>query len=352
MKMRPRLPIILGTAALIATSMLWSATGPRTADGHPDFSGTYDIATLTPLARPANVGDRASLTEAEAKALAAQTAVYMAKRNAASDPNRQAPPAGGDGSEGAAGNVGGYNALWIDNGTGAFKIDGSYRTSIIIDPPNGRLPQMTADAMKRAGERGRQNRPNRGDAWWITENVSPGPYDDPELRSTAERCLLGFGSSAGPPALPVLYNNLKQIVQGKDTVMIQNEMVHDTRLVRMNSKHEPPEIRRWLGDSIGHWEGDTLVVDTTNFNDRPGLFGASRSLHVIEKFSRMDDQTLLYRFTVEDPSIWTKPWTGEFIWPATESRIYEYACHEGNYSFANILRGARILELDALKEKK
>ena len=153
----------------------------------------------------------------------------------------------------------------------------------------------------------------------------------------------------GPPALPVLYNNLKQIIQTKDTVMILNEMNHDARIVRMNAKHDPPEVRRWLGDSVGKWEGDTLVVDTTNFTDTPALFGGTRNLHVIERFKRLDDKTLLYRFTVEDPTVWTAPWTGEMAWPATDNRIYEYACHEGNYSFTNILRGARLLEAEALK---
>jgi len=211
------------------------------------------------------------------------------------------------------------------------------------------MPELTPEARKRAGERARGNRPNRGDAWWIKEGVSPGPYDDPEMRSLAERCLLGFGSSAGPPALSVLYNNVKQIIQTKDTVVILNEMNHDARIVRMNGKHDPPEIRRWLGDSIGKWEGDTLVVDTTNFNDTPALFNATRNLHVVERFKRLDDKTLLYRFTVEDPTVWTASWTGEMAWPATENRIYEYACHEGNYSFTNILRGARLLEAEAMK---
>lgn len=347
---------LLTPLLLIATA--WAgpgpaaANGPRTADGHPDFSGMYDIATLTPLVRPANVGGRKSLTDEEAKVITKADAARKAERNDKSDPNRQAPPAGGDGSEGASGNVGGYNTLWIDNGNGAFKVDGQWRTSILIDPPDGKMPKMTPEAAKRAGERARLNRPNRGDAWWIPEGVSPGPYDDPELRPAAERCLMGFGSSSGPPAMPVLYNNLKQIVQTKDTVLILNEMVHDARVVRMNAKHDPPEVRRWLGDSIGTWEGDTLVVDTTNFNGAPALAGASRNLHVVERFSRMDDKTLLYRFTVEDPSVWTAPWTGEFVWPATETRIYEYACHEGNYSFGNILRGARLLEGEAAKSAK
>ena len=348
--MRNRLLIVCGVLTIAAATALPGAENRRTPDGHPDFSGTYDIATQTPLTRPASLGERLSLTDEEAKAMAKAIADQKAKRNRASDPNRAAPPAGGDGSEGAAGNVGGYNTLWDDNGEGAFKIDGQWRTSIIIDPKNGRMPEMTPEARKRAAERGRANRPNRGDAWWIKENVTPGPYDDPEIRSQAERCLLGFGSSAGPPALPVLYNNLKQIVQTKDTVMILNEMVHDVRIVRMNAKHDPPDVRRWVGDSVGHWEGETLVVDTTNFTSQPALFGASGSLHVIERFSREDDKSLRYKFTVEDPTVWTASWTGEYVWPATDNRIYEYACHEGNYSFANILRGARLLEAEAMKK--
>ncbi|MBI3208614.1 MAG: hypothetical protein HYZ37_06910 [Candidatus Solibacter usitatus] len=343
--------IRLLTAFLMAGFLLTGADGPRTPEGRPDFSGTYDIATLTPLVRPAHYGERLSLTDAEAKAIAKAAADRMAKSNVASDPNRKAPPAGGDGSEGAAGNVGGYNTLWIDPGAGAFKLDGQWRVSIITDPKNGRMPEMVPAAAKRAGERLRMNRPNQGDAWWIKAGITPGPYDDPELRPLGERCLLGFGSSAGPPALPVLYNNLKQIVQTKDHIMILNEMVHDTRIIRMNSKHEPPDVRRWLGDSIGRWEGDTLIVDTTNFTDKPALASATKELHVVERFTRLDAKTLLYKFTVEDPSVWTKPWSGEYVWPVTENRIYEYACHEGNYSFGNILRGARLLEAEALAAK-
>ena len=149
----------------------------------------------------------------------------------------------------------------------------------------------------------------------------------------AERCLMGFGSTAGPPMLPVLYNNLKRIVQTDDTIMIQVEMVHDARIVRMNQEHAPPEIRSWLGDSVGRWEGDTLVVDTTNFRDTPSLGGASLDLHVVERFTRIDASTLLYKFTVDDPAVWTAPWSGEYVWPATNDKVYEYACHEANYSF-------------------
>ena len=336
--------------AFLLIPLLAIAQNPRTPDGHPDFTGTYDITTLTPVMRPTSLGDRKDLTDAEAKAQTKLQAEQMAKLNQATDPNRKAPPKGGDGSEGAAGNVGGYNAVWVDYGDSAFKLDGKWRTSIIVDPPNGRMPPMTAAAMKLAGLRARRDRPNRGDAWWIKENVSPGPYDDPELRPLSERCLMSFGQSATTPALPnYFYNNLKQIVQSKDTVVILNEMIHDARIVRLNAKHDPPEIRRWMGDSIGHWDGDTLVVDTTNFNDQPALYGADRNLHVIETFKRIDAKTLLYHFTIDDPTVWAKSWSGEMPWPVTDGRIFEYACHEGNYSFGNILKGARTLEAEAMK---
>ncbi len=328
----------------------WSAEIPRTPDGRPDLSGVYDIATLTPLVRPVALGERLTLTDAEAIDVAKRAAAFKAATSKSSDPNRKAPPAGGDGSEGASGNVGGYNTVWIDNGSGSFKIDGKWRTSLITNPVNGQMPALTAEGKKRAAARAVYARPNRGDAFWIKEGISPGPYDDPELRPVAERCLLSFGSGGGPPMLPILYNNLKQIVQTKDTVMLLNEMVHDARVIRINGQHEPSDIRRWLGDSIGRWDGDTLVVDTTNFNDYPALAGATRTLHVIEKFKRLDDKSLLYSFTVDDPTVWTKPWSGEILWPATNDRIYEYACHEGNYSFTGIMRGAR--ELEAQIEKK
>ena len=142
----------------------------------------------------------------------------------------------------------------------------------------------------------------------------------------------------------MLYNNLHQIVQTRDSVLILNEMVHDARIIRMNAEHLPPTIRKWMGDSIGRWEGDTLVVDTTNFSDKTRFSGSSENLHIVERFTRVDAKTLLYRFTVEDPSTWTRPWTGEYTWPATDEQLFEYACHEGNYAMGNILRGARLKE--------
>ena len=342
-------------AVAMALAAAWAAAPvaagqetPRTASGRPDLSGTYDTATLTPLQRPEQFGDKLRLTEEEAAAIARQELERNISRNQASDPNREAPPAGGDGSPGAAGNVGGYNTFWIDRGAAAFQIDGEWRTSIITDPLNGRQPALTAAARERAAARRARFRENTGTAWWLIEGGpdAPGPYDDPEIRPLAERCLLGFGSVGGPPMLPVLYNNLKRIVQTDDHVMILAEMVHDARIVRMNQEHASPEIRSWLGDSVGHWEGDTLVIDTTNFNDTPALRLATRDLHVVERFTRIDADTLRYEFTVDDPNVWAAPWSGEYVWPASDTRVYEYACHEANYSFQGILGGARILEQD------
>jgi len=180
----------------------------------------------------------------------------------------------------------------------------------------------------------------------------PGSYDNPEQRPLGERCLLGFGSTSGPPALPdYFYNNLHQIVQTPAYIMILTEMVHDARIVRMNTQHLPKTIRKWMGDSVGRWEGDTLVIDTTNFTDKTRFRGSSENLHVVERFTRVAHNALLYRFTIDDPETWERPWSGEYIWPATDQRIYEYACHESNYALENILRGARRREADEAAER-
>ncbi len=323
---------------------------PRTPEGRPDFSGTYNVATLTPLQRPEMFGDNLVLAPEEAARIAEEEAARLAEDLERDDPNRGAPPKGGDGSTGAAGNVGGYNAFWIERGDGAFQINGEFRTSIITDPANGRFPTMTAAAMKGLMERRRFYRENTGEAWWL-EAGGVGPYDDPELRPLGERCLLGFGSTAGPPMLPVLYNNTKRIIQNPDTVVILVEMNHDARIVRMNAEHAPPDQRFWLGDSIGYWEGDTLVVDTTNFRNETAMYNATRDLHVVERFRYGEDGQLIYSFTVQDPNVWTEPWSGEYPWPRTDDRMFEYACHEGNYALGGILRGARILEQETMDAK-
>jgi len=322
---------------------------PRTPDGRPNLQGTYDLATLTPLERPA--GTKAILTEDEAAKLERQVAVQNEVRGRPITGERSAPPKGGDGSTGAAGGVGGYNNFWLDAGSEYTIVNGERRTSLVIDPPDGRVPALTPEARQRA--LARIVRPTSD----TTESRDPGlepagSYDDPERRPLGERCLLGFGSTSGPPALPnYFYNNLHQIVQTKDTVMILTEMVHDARIVRMNAEHLPKTIRKWMGDSIGRWEGDTLVVDTTNFTDKTRFRGATEDMHVVERFTRVAPNALLYRFTIDDPGTWARPWTGEYTWVATDKPIYEYACHESNYALENILRGARRREADEAAQK-
>ena len=355
--MRIKKSVICAALLLPALNVTLEAQVHLSGKRPPDLSGTYDTATLTPLERPAKYGEQLYLTKAEAEAIEEQEQAFIAAGLRSSDGNRSAPPEGGASLAGipdfprdsGAGNVGGYNVFWIDRGSDSFSIDGEFRTSIIFDPPNGRRPPLTPMAQEAEALRHSLSRPNTGEAWWL-ELEGPAPYDDPERRPPAERCLMGFGSTQGPPMLPVLYNNHKRIIQTDEYVMILVEMVHDARIIRMNSEHPPPEVRKWLGDSIGHWEGDTLVVDTTNFTDGPGLGGATRDLHVVERFQRMGERDLLYSFTVEDAAVWTAPWSGEYLWPATDNKIYEYACHEGNYAMGNILRGARLLEAEALAD--
>ena len=323
---------------------------PRMADGHPDLQGTYDLATMTPMERAR--GATATMTEEQARKL--ETANALRKENAdqAIKGERKAPPVGGDGSLGPAGNVGGYNAFWLDPGSKFGRVSGEIRTSLIVDPPDGRVPALLQTARTRNA--GLTSRPTSDAQESKDPGLEPaGAYDDPERRPLGERCLIGFGSTSGPPALPdYFYNNLHQIVQSKDSVMILTEMVHDVRIVRMNAHHLPKTMRQWLGDSVGHWEGDTLVVDTTNFTDKTRFRGSTENMHVIERFSRVDDHSLLYRFTVEDPATWEKSWTGEFIWPATPEHVYEYACHEANYAMQGILSGARQREADAPATRK
>lgn len=312
----------------------------------PDLTGTYDLATLTPLQRPHVFSGNKFLTREQAEQIRFDERQRKSQGDEASDPDRAPPPVGGDGSPGAAGNVGGYNAFWIDNGNSAFQVNGKFRTSIITVPENGRRPSLTLAAKQARIERYSRYRPNQGEAWWVAAG-GQGPYDDMELRPLAERCLLGFGSVGGPPMLPVLYNNLKRIVQTDSHVMILTEMVHDARIIRLASEHKPSHIRTWMGDSIGRWENDSLVVETTNFVANPALSGADQNLRVIEWFTQQDDGSLSYRFRVEDPTVWTAPWEGDFPWPRSAAKVYEYACHEGNYALGNIMRGARLLEQEA-----
>ena len=326
---------------------------PRTADGHPDLQGTFDVATITPLERGPEFGNRLVLTDKEAAALEAGEQQWNERLSANLSGDRAAPPVGGDTSptttyldrlfRAGGGVVGGYNNFWLAGGTQVATVDGQKRSSIVVDPTDGRLPPMKPEAQKRnAAFLLRAVNPSASEA----ETSGPArAFDNPEQRPLAERCLLGFGSTSGPPTLPnYFYNNLKQVVQTPTTIMILVEMVHDVRIIRMNATHLPSTVSKWMGDSIGRWEGDTLVVDTTNFTDKTRFQGSTEALHVVERFTPVEGGNLLYRFTVDDPNTWERPWSGEYTWRVTGENIYEYACHEGNHALTNVLRGARFGE--------
>ncbi len=344
--------IRLGASLLTSLiTMAVSADISRTASGKPDLTGTYNIATLTPLEHPPDtLPDVRTITEDEAEARTAQVkAEKEAAFNKVSDPNREAPPVGGvERSSPDGGNVGGHNSWWLDSGDTFGKINGEFRTSIIYKPSDGRKPAMTQKAKQKMTDR-MQSPDASTEKAWRSDTETHGPYDNPESLSLGDRCLLG--ASLATPLIPnELYNNYVRIVQSGNKVMILTEMIHDARIIRLNSEHLPDDIRKWTGDSIGWWEDDTLAVDTTNFTDTPILDYAGENLHVVERFSRLDEKTLLYNFTVKDQTVWVEPWSGEYEWKQTGEKLYEYACHEGNYSMGNILRGARLLEQEAKDE--
>jgi hypothetical protein len=286
---------------------------PRAPDGHADLQGTWDFAQLTPFERPGNFAGKSSLSDEEAEEFAQQRIQTGNKDNrdggAAADVERA------------------YNDFWWDFGKRVAK-----QTSLVVDPPDGRVPPLTAAAQTRAADR-------------------RGKYDNPEERPLAERCVIGFNS--GPPMIPSAYNNNMQLVQTQDHVVILNEMIHSARVVALNGRpHLPPSIRKLTGDSIGHWEGDTLVVDTTNFSQEAGFRGASANMHLVERFTRVDADTLRYEFTVDDPATWTGKWSASIPMAKTEELIYEYACHESNYGLEGVLKGARYEDLQKVKSKK
>jgi hypothetical protein len=354
--------LALSLTAVSMSAQATKSTARRTPDGHPDLQGTYDLATMTPFERLP--GDPPVLSKEQAETLQKAEAARRAVNATHLDPNRPRLQAGGDTTPGKSffeilekaggGAVGGYDRLWLNQGTEYMMVDGQIRTSIVIDPPDGHVPPVNAAGRQRRGTGRALPQSDAGENQDV--RAAPrGEYDDPEQRPLSERCLLGFGSTSGPPALPdYFYNDLHQIVQTPDSIMILTEMVHDARIVRMNAQHLPKNIRRWMGDSVGRWEGDTLVIDTTNFTEKTRFRGSTENLHVVERLKRLDDKTLLYRFTVEDSETWDRPWTGEMAWPATTQPIYEYACHEGNYALGDVLRGARRQDADeaAAKDKK
>ena len=281
----------------------------RTPDGQPDLQGLWSFATITPLERPDELAGKEFFTEKEA--VDYETGVL--KRN-----NMDRRDGGAEADVTRA-----YNDFWWDRGTRVVK---TRRTSLVIDPPDGRLPPLTAEGRKRQADRIARNRGHE--------------FDGPENRPLPERCLNLQGS--GPPILPTAYNNNTRIVQAPGYVTILVEMGHEVRVIPLDGRpHLPQDVRQWQGDSRGHWEGDTLVVETTNFTDKTAFRGSSENMRLTERFTRLDPETLLYQFTVDDPSTFTKPWTAEIPVTRTPGPLFEYACHEGNYGMAGALAGAR-----------
>ena len=329
--MRP-LILALAVAALAATAHAQAYKAPRNAFGQPDLGGVWTNASLTTLERPAQFKSLA-IPEAEAAAVERMRARMMEAGRRPTDPNAPAPTAGDD--------PGGYNSFWVDPGTRMGRIGGEARTSWLVDPVDGRLPyrpegrKLYQDALLKART----------------------TFDGPEARPLGERCLLGFGSTAGPPMMNVLYNNHYQVQQAKDHVVIVVEMNHDARIIRLADRQRPPaHVPTWMGDSVGRWEGDTLVVETTGFHPHESLrpyFGASLYLspdaRVVERFTRVSKDQILYAFEVDDPKVYARVWKAEMPLNAAKGPVYEYACHEGNYSLPGILGGARLAEKEGRK---
>ena len=312
--------LLVGSAPAVAQD------APRLPDGRPDLQGVWDFRTITPLQRPRRLGDQAALTEeqaaeTEARAAATQTALV----------------------ESIGGKIGAYNAFWFDLGTNVVE---GRQTSLIIDPPDGQLPALVDGVVPQFGSL-TQDVPGERPVRYRSGGIG---LDGPEDRALGERCLVGFNS--GPPMMPSGYNNNMQLFQTTDHVVILNEMVHDTRVVPLDGRPHLAGVRQWAGDTRGHWEGDTLVVESHNFTDRTASFdpgataglGSGETLHLTERFTRVDDDTLLYEYTVDDPATFTRPFTVALPMRKSEGAVFEYACHEGNYGLMNILRGARVDE--------
>ena len=310
---------------------------PRTPDGHPDLQGNWTNVTVTPIERPGGVGR--VLTRDQVAAIERQRDGIVEAGSAASDPDRAPPPAGGTNPICIDGATTCYNYVYWDQGDRVAIFNDEPRSSLITNPENGVIPPLTPEAERRMAD-------------LMEFNSRFGEYDNPENRPLAERCLLSYGSNAGPPMLPNYgYNNNYTIVQTADHVMIMTEMVHDVRIIRLGEREPLPEhIRPWMGDSWGHWEGDVLVVETTNLqprqlNSHSYIYpGGSEDMKVVERFTRADQSTINYEFTVIDPATYTSPWGGQVPMKALDDLLYEYACHEGNYALDAVLSGARYQE--------
>ena len=316
----------VSAGAVLGTLVSWGAPAaaqtavPKTAWGQPDLRGIWDFRTITPLERPEELAEQEFLTEEEAANLEqsvvdrnARLLNRTAERTTASDNvDRRS-----DGTPGF------YNNFWLDRGTTTVSTG---RTSLIVDPANGKLPALTASGQQRADARREYLREHPADSWLD--------------RSTSDRCLMGF--NAGPPITPGGYNQNLQLFQTPDHVVLLTEMVHTVRVVPLDGRAPLKEsIRQWSGDSRGHWQGDTLVVETTNVNGQRRWRGSTGSMTLVERFTRIDADTLEYQYTVTDPDTWTSPWMVSIPMRRTEAPMYEYACHEGNYAMPNILAGHR-----------
>jgi len=312
-----RTPFLLLCLAALCLVRTFAASPGANADAHPGFDGIWNSATATPLERPLPLKDKAFFTPAEAAEWERQVA----------ESNQEPSPQAASKSTG----TGTYNTFYREFGSRIVK---TLRTSIVTDPADGRIPALTPAAadVKRRRVEGMKNAASAQET------------------GLQDQCLAFV--TAGPPMLPYSYNSNYQIIQTRDAVVVHAEMIHDARIIRLDGRpHLTPDIRRWQGDSIGHWEGGSLVVDTTNFNDGGGFygdaggnFGWDRNLHVVERFRLLDADTLLYQFEIDDPTAFTKPWKGELTMTRSPGPIYEYACHEGNYSMANMLSGYRASE--------
>tara|TARA_Y100000814_G_scaffold104280_1_gene73181 strand:+ start:444 stop:1400 length:957 start_codon:yes stop_codon:yes gene_type:complete len=312
----------LGFSAFSQAQTNWQV--PITSYGHPNLQGVWTSASVTTLERDKALGETLVVGVEEARRLEQQSALNVLTEadSAPSDPDRL-PPTDGDTDAG-------YNAFWIDPGTRLAEIDGDYRTSFIVNPEDGQIPYSAAAGIA------------------FFQYGQDSGYDGPEQRPLGERCMVGFGSSGGPPMLPVLYNNNYQIVQNKNYVLILAEMNHDARIIRLNDEHMNDAFQPWLGDSVGYWDKNTLVVETINFHPQQSFrFAIKHSLYlpqtakVTERFTRTGQERILYEFTVEDSGAYTQPWAAEIPFRKTDNSMYEYACHEGNYALPGILAGAR-----------
>ena len=307
--------VVVATVSLGVVPAVAQSEVPRTAWGQPDLHGVWDFRSITPMERPEDLADQEFLTEEEAAQLE-QDAV---------DRDIRLWNRGSRRTE-AGGSVGGYNNFWLDRGLQAV---GTRRTSLIVDPPNGRYPSQTPAAQ----ERGRARR----------EYAREHPADGPEDFSSGVRCILGF--NAGPPFLPSAYNNNMQLFQTPDHVVIMTEMVNTSRVVPLDGRPRlDPDIRQWSGDSRGYWEGDTLVIETRNFDDKRRWRNTTESMRLVERLTRVDAETLEYEVTVTDPETWTSSWTASVPLVLNPEPMFEYACHEGNYSMPVMLGGQRARE--------